>query len=71
MVAGELSKAEVAIKEALAVTPNSARANQMMALLLTGTGKAPEAEKYMQTAVATVGTPDADLTLAVYYLRLN
>ena len=68
---GALKDAEEAVKGALSVSPSDAQANRAMALLMIGTGRAAEAESYVKATVAKVGTPEAELSLADYYLRMN
>ena len=68
---GALKDAEEAVKGALSVSPADAQANRAMALLMIGSGRAAEAEPYVKATVAKAGTPEAELSLADYYLRMN
>ncbi|MEO6212067.1 MAG: tetratricopeptide repeat protein [Vicinamibacterales bacterium] len=68
---GSLKDAEEAVKAALAVNPADGQANRAMALLLIGTGRTPDAEPYVKAAVGATGTPESELSLADYYLRIN
>ena len=68
---GSLPDAETAVKAALAIDPASGSANRAMAMLLIGSGRAAEAEPYMQAVVKAIGSDDAELSLADYYVRIN
>lgn len=68
---GAIKDAEEAVKGALTVSPANVQANRAMALLLIGTGRMAEAEPYVKAAVGATGTPEAELSLADYYLRMN
>ncbi len=68
---GAIPEAEKAMKDALALDPQNATANRALALLYMSTGRAAEAEPYVKTTVKTVGTPEAELSLADYYLSVN
>ena len=68
---GSVKDAEEAVKGALSVAPADGRANRAMVVLLIGSGRAAEAEPYVQAAVRAENTPQAELTLADYYLRMN
>jgi putative PEP-CTERM system TPR-repeat lipoprotein len=64
-----VKEAETAIARALAIDPANGIANRSMALLYLSTGRAMEAEPYVKSGVKAVGTPEAELELADYYVR--
>ncbi len=68
---GSRGQAETAIRAALDIDPKNAMANRAMALLYDVTGRAAAAEPYMKAMAAAAGTPDAQLGLAEYYMRLH
>ena len=68
---GAVKEAEAAVREALTMAPADPDANRAMAVLLMGTRRAPEAEPFVRAAVDANKTPEAELTLADYYLRIK
>jgi putative PEP-CTERM system TPR-repeat lipoprotein len=68
---GAITNAEATIKAALEIDPKNAKANRAMAVLYDATDRSAAAEPYMKATAAAAGTPEAQLALARYYLRLN
>jgi tetratricopeptide (TPR) repeat protein len=68
---GQIKEAEAIVKEALALAPADPDANRAMAVLMMATGRAADAEPHVRAATAASDKPEAQLTLADYYLRIN
>ena len=68
---GSTQEAEAAIGRAIGIDPGNAQANRAMALLYLSTGRQAGAEPYVKAMVKAAGTPEADLDLADYYLRIG
>jgi tetratricopeptide (TPR) repeat protein len=66
---GDLRKAEAVLRAAIGLAPDNAIANRAMALLLMTTGRGIDAEPFLKTVSRTLGTADAELPLADYYVR--
>ena len=66
---GDTGQAEGILKKVLAIQPEHAVANRAMALLYIVTGRGVDAEPFLKVVGRTVGTPEAELPLADYYVR--
>ena len=68
---GRTADAESELNAALALQPSHLGANRALATLYIGTGRAARAESHLRAAVEGVGTSDARLMLADYYVTIN
>ena len=68
---GSVKDAEETIAQALRIEPANGVANRAMALLYVSSGRAVDAEPYMKAATTAAGTPQAELGLADYYVRIK
>jgi tetratricopeptide (TPR) repeat protein len=66
-----MNDAETTLRKALTIQPRHAGANQTLGLLLIATGRPMQAEPFIETASEVVGTVEAQLTLADYYLAIG
>ena len=66
-----MNDAEAMLRKALTLEPRHAAANQRLGLLLIATGRPMQAEPFIKTASEIVGTVEAQLMLADYYLAIG
>ena len=65
---GRYRDAEPALKKALELDPKNIIANRLLALLYLASGRAAAAEAPLKAVVEYAGTPEAELSLADYYV---
>ena len=68
---GRFSDAEAALRRALALEPKNPRANQTLGKLLIASDRPLEAEPFVIVATQEIGTVEAKLSLADYYLAIG
>jgi putative PEP-CTERM system TPR-repeat lipoprotein len=68
---GRLADAERTLRQAIANDPTNPRPNQILGTLLISTDRALEAEPFIKTATDRIGTVEARLALADYYLSIG